>query len=218
MENRSEQELRLQQLRFIGKIIAGFTHEIKNHIAIIKESAGLIGDLIRFGKEESNNPLQYLEIITSVEDQIVKTLDLFKYLNRFAHRMDTPHTAFNVNENLEELIALLDRFAHQRKISFEKDFQDDVPSLINDPALFQFLVFCFVEEKLTRLDKNSSLILRTALLDKGISVSIIAKGDYIEPDKELSSYEMHDYVIKQLGGNLVRGEKETVITLPVLMT
>ena len=29
MENKGEQELRFLQLRFIGKIIAGFTHEIK---------------------------------------------------------------------------------------------------------------------------------------------------------------------------------------------
>ena len=50
MENKGERDLRLLQLRFIGKILAGFTHESKNYIAIVKESAGLIGDMIQLGK------------------------------------------------------------------------------------------------------------------------------------------------------------------------
>ncbi len=39
-------------LAFVGKIIADFTHEINNHLALIKESAGLISDICK-GK----NPL-----------------------------------------------------------------------------------------------------------------------------------------------------------------
>ena len=76
MGNRCEQDLRYLQLCFIGKIIAGFTHEIKNHLAIIKESAGLIGDLIKFGKKGKDESAQYLEIIGSVEDQMERTVEV----------------------------------------------------------------------------------------------------------------------------------------------
>src|SRR4030042_3981784 len=165
MENRSEQDLRYLQLCFIGKIIAGFTHEIKNHVAVIKESAGLMGDILKLGKKERNDSQQFLEIIGSVEDQIEKTLDLFTHLNRFAHRMDRPRVSFHVNESLEGLISLISRLARQRKISLEREFQRDLPSINSDPALLQLLVFCLIEDAMARLDKNGKIILKTSASD-----------------------------------------------------
>ena len=103
----NEQELRFLQLRFIGKIMAGFTHEIKNYLAIIKESAGLIGDMVKKGKMSKNDIPEYLDIVHSIEDQIEKATEQFTYLNRFSHRMDSRLSTFNLNECLGELIALV---------------------------------------------------------------------------------------------------------------
>jgi len=215
MKNKNE-DLRLLQLHFIGKILAGFTHEIKNYIAIIKESAGLIGDMIKLGKSR-NEPGEYLEIINSIEEQIEKTNDLFRYLNRFAHRMDNEITTFNVNETLEELIVLLTRFANQRKISLEKDFQQDIPSVCNNPSMLQFLVFHFLAEKITGLDKNSRLIIKTESANGLVVIRIIQKGNILDIDKEkgMIPYEMQDNVVKRLGGNILQESEKTVISLPV---
>lgn len=217
MDNKNEQALRLLQLRFIGKILAGFTHEIKNYIAIIKESAGLIGDMIQLEKKSKNEPHEYLEIIRSIEEQIEKVNDLFRYLNRFSHRMDTELSTFNVNETLEELIALLTRFANQRKISLEKDFQRDIPSMNNNPSMLQLLVFHFLEEQLTRLDKNSSLMLKTSFSNGSITVKIIVKGNYLEAmsEKGPCADEIHGYIIDQLGGTILKENDLIIITLPI---
>lgn len=40
-------------IAFIGKIISDFTHEINNHLALIKESTGLISDICK-GKKSIN--------------------------------------------------------------------------------------------------------------------------------------------------------------------
>lgn len=213
MGNRCEQDLRYLQLCFIGKIIAGFTHEIKNHLAIIKESAGLIGDLIKFGKKGKDESAQYLEIIGSVEDQMERTVELFNYLNRFAHRMDMQTAVFNVNDSLEELVALVNRFAHQRKITLEKEFQRDLPPIKNDPPLFQFLVFCLIENTLMALDKNSKIVLKTSVSADRILVSIVPKGNFIESQQGPCSREIQDDVIKQLGGSIERDSEGTVIAL-----
>lgn len=218
MENKNE-VLRLLQLRFIGKILAAFTHEIKNYISIIKESAGLMGDMIKLGKKSRNEPGEYLEIIHSIEEQIEKTNDLFRYLNRFSHRMDTEISSFNVNETLEELIALLTRFANQRKISLEKEFQKDIPSMNNNPSMLQFLVFHFLEEKLARLDKNSRLIIKTESANGSTVIRIIPKGNLLDKDKDKDkdnfTYELQDNVVRQLGGNISLEKEETVISVPL---
>jgi nitrogen-specific signal transduction histidine kinase len=217
MDEKKEQDLRSLQLTFIGKIIASFTHEIKNHIAIIKESAGLIGDLLKLGKSSKNDSQQYFEIISSIEEQIERSIEQFRYLNRFAHRMDMPFSQVNVNECLEDLVALLQRVANQRKIAFEQDFQRDLPSIHTNPSMLQFLVFCSIENKIARLGKNSKIILKTGHLSGSVSISITTQGDFTVTDTEagICPHEIHDYVINQLSGTFLKQNGETVIQLPV---
>jgi nitrogen-specific signal transduction histidine kinase len=217
MENKQEQDLRLLQLRFIGKILAGFTHEIKNHMAIVKESAGLMGDMIKLGKTVGDDSSQYLEIIRSIEEQIEKAIVHFRYLNGFSHRMDTPLSSFNVNDCLEELTALVHRFANQKRITLKKDFRKDLPSINSSPAILQFLVFNFLEDKMSKLDKNSSIIIKTEVINGSVAIRIIPEGNLLETETEITlcPHEMNDYAIKILTGTISTQGQETVITLPI---
>ena len=213
MENRTEQELRSLQLCFVGKIIAGFTHEAKNHIAIVKESAGLMGDILKLGKKGNPDSDQFLEIIGSVEDQIEKMLEQFTHLNRFAHRMDQPRVSFKVNESLEDLIALISRFARQNKLSIEKNFQKDLPPIISDPALFQLLVFCFLEDAMARLDANGKIVLQTSLSEGKIFVGIVSLGNLVDSEKRLCPDETQAHIIKRLNCSVAKDDGKTVIAL-----
>jgi nitrogen-specific signal transduction histidine kinase len=217
MKHENEEELRLLQLQFIGKILAGFTHEIKNYLAIIKESNGLIEDLITLGKTAQGDSEQYLEITRSIEEHIEKTNNLFRYLNRFAHRMDSQLATFNLNETLEELIALVTRFANQKKIHIGKDFQEDIPSVYSNPSLVQFVAFSFLHEKIKNLDSNSKITIQTfAAADKTVKIRIIPEGNVLEGNDDSPSitYENLEKIIKQLGGNIVQEKgQETLITL-----
>jgi nitrogen-specific signal transduction histidine kinase len=218
MENSDREDLRFLQLNFIGRILAGFTHEIKNYIAIVKESVGLMGDMIKAGKWGKNESRQYLEIIGSIEDQIERSLDLFRYLNRFAHKMDTPRVSFSVNEGMEELLALMNRFANQKKIRLEANFEKGLPSVVSDPAMLQFLVFCFVREKLDRLDANGRITVRTVRADGSVRIAIVVDGGlHMAETESLCSPEIREHVIKRLGGNVLEEDKGIQITLPLNM-
>ena len=54
MRSQRNNRLREMQLAFIGKLMASLSHENKNHLAIIKESCGLIEDLLMI--EEPGQP------------------------------------------------------------------------------------------------------------------------------------------------------------------
>ena len=45
-----DEQITTSQLNFIGKVLCVFSHEINNQLAVVKESVGLIGDLIELGK------------------------------------------------------------------------------------------------------------------------------------------------------------------------
>ena len=214
--NNSEQELRFLQLRFIGKIMAGFTHEIKNYLAIIKESAGLIGDMVKIGKMSKSDIPEYLDIVHSIEDQIEKATEQFTYLNRFSHRMDSQISTFHLNECLEELIALMSRFARQKNLMLEMDFPKNIPPIQNNPAMLQLLLFSFLEEKIMGLEKNGRIVVQTAVADNSFVVTIIQEGTLFEisPGKEPIFFALRNDIADQLGGNISH-EKNTVITLPL---
>jgi nitrogen-specific signal transduction histidine kinase len=217
MTDNFEQELRFLQLRFIGKILAGFTHESKNYLAIIKESAGLIDDMIKLGKSGEAASTQFPEIIHSIEEQIEKSIGLFKYLNRFSHRMDTQLSAFNCNEALEELMALVNRFANQKRIELAKDFQQDMPQIYGNPSMVQFLVFSFLEEIIKSLDKNSRIIIKTATANGSVMIKIIPDGNLlgVEREKEDFPYETYNTVLTHLKGKITLESGVKTFTFPL---
>ena len=217
MEFEKGQDFRLLQLSFIARILSSFTHEVKNHLAFIKESAGLIGDIMESKKSLSKQDVQQsLDVLLSIRDQIGKTSDLCNYLNRFAHRMDKPVSSFGVNESLEELLALLSKLASQKRISLERDFDKNLPAIYSDPAKLQFLIFCIIEEKLCKLDKNGKIIVKTARLGGSVTIEVIPRGNSIETvEEDICPKEIHQYLIKQLGGSVSQKGEETAVTLPV---
>jgi len=217
-EYRDEENLRLLHLRFIGKILAGFTHEVKNYLAIIKESAGLLEDLMKLGKSSQSASGQYLEIIRSIEEQTEKTNILYRYLNRFAHRMDDQLATFNINESLEELTALVTRFANQKKVIIEKDFHESMPSIYSNPSLLQLVVYTALEEKIKHLDKNSKISIQTGIDENSVKIRLVAEGNLIEGEGDATSipYAILEKIIKQLGGNISEeNRKETLMMLPL---
>lgn len=209
--------LRMMQLRFIGKIMAGFTHEIKNYLAIINESAGLMGDMIKVEKPPRKNVQEYLDIIRSIEDQIERAAKHFTHLNRFSHRMDTETSTFNLNECLEELIALMNRSANKKRISLERDFQRNLSPVHSNPSMLQFLVFSLIDQNIEGLDKNSRITVRTGITENSVTISIIPEGNFVETDVNagMPQSPIHESIIRQLGGSTLQGAgKETIITLP----
>jgi len=217
MTGNFEEELRVLQLRFVGKILAGFTHESKNYLAIIKESAGLMGDMLKFGKSGEEASEHYLEIIGSIEEQIEKSTGLFRYLNRFSHRMDNEFSAFDCNELMEELTALVFRFANQRRVELVRDFQEDLPQIFSNPSLIQFLVFSFFEDNIMRLDKNGRIIIRTESAGGSVKISVISEGSLLDAAREKGEFpfETCNSVLKHLSGTMTLGEGKTTFTFPM---
>jgi nitrogen-specific signal transduction histidine kinase len=211
-------ELITSQLSFIGKVLSIFSHEINNHLAILKESVGLIGDLIELGKTSSRKDLkEILKITQSIKNQIEQTTYFCDKLNGFGHGMEEPLSAFNIHKSIEELIVLLRRFINQKMICIEKDFTANMPLIYSNPLKIQFLIFCLVEKYLKRLDKNSKIIIKTGYSNDSIEITIIPKGNLIETDEEvICKDEIYKHMMKQLGGSISqKTADETTIMLPV---
>lgn len=211
MEHDAEETVRTSQTAFVGRIIASFTHELRNHLAVIGESAGLQQDMISLGGKSKLDASEYVKFLKDMEAQVQKALKLISYLNRYAHRMDFETSDFSVNEAMEELAALISRFAYQRKITLETEFSEDLPTLRSNPARLQLATYCLFDHILKSLSRKGSITLKTAATAGAVTVSLIPRGTPAEnPEAGMCTEREIEEVLSSIGGTLTRGGDESV--------
>ncbi|MBI5559281.1 MAG: hypothetical protein HY885_16785 [Deltaproteobacteria bacterium] len=158
MKQETENTLREAQLAAFGKILAGFTHELKNHLAIINEANGLMGDLLSLeGENQRANPARLARIIETIAERISLANCITNHLNSFAHRMDKPFSTFSINDVLTEGVALLARLGRLKNVSLTPSLQKKPPEASTDPALLHFVVFSLLQTILGAIDNGGEI-------------------------------------------------------------
>ncbi|MBF0554612.1 MAG: hypothetical protein HQK96_08685 [Nitrospirae bacterium] len=180
-----------RHLAFIGKVISLYTHEQKNHLAIINESAGLLGDMLEFSETIKELPQagQLLDIIKSIDAQIKRSSEMAKYLNAFGHRMDSPLASFNVNDCVQEVLVLLNRLIAQKRITFKTDYATGLPLITGNPSSLQLLVFMAIQGLLTVARENTHILVKTFNTNDSAIISITPE----ELDAPIDFMENSDY-------------------------
>jgi C4-dicarboxylate-specific signal transduction histidine kinase len=104
-------------LRFFGKMSASISHEIKNALAIINESAGLLEDLtLRAEKGIPVEPERLRKQTGSILKQVRRMDGIIQNMNRFAHSIDEPLKTIDLAETLTLMTNLSIRFATMRGV------------------------------------------------------------------------------------------------------
>jgi light-regulated signal transduction histidine kinase (bacteriophytochrome) len=117
------------------------SHDIKNVLAIINESAGLLDDLACMSGEDAGVPADRIQVTTaSIAAQVTRANIIMKNLNRFAHSGDIPTTSINIKETLARMIALTTRKAATRSISLRIECNESL-QLHTQPRVFEALLY-----------------------------------------------------------------------------
>jgi hypothetical protein len=104
-------------LRYFGQMSASMSHEIKNALAIIQESAGLLDDITRMARPGDGLPVERLgRIADMISRQVGRADNIVKTMNRFAHSVDAESTEVDVVTLLELAGALSDRLLRLRGV------------------------------------------------------------------------------------------------------
>jgi signal transduction histidine kinase len=70
---------------FIARMTASTTHELRNVLAVVKESAGLVEDLtLAFQQRRPVNPDKMLQATRRIDAQVARGADLLTSLSRLA--------------------------------------------------------------------------------------------------------------------------------------
>lgn len=131
---------------FMGKITAGVTHELKNVLAIIRESAGLMQDLLALSGD-AQFPLRekFSKVLSNIGDQVVRGVDLASRLNTFSHLPDETSSGLDLNEVAVQVVFLSQRFARLKGISLNVQPHERSVIIVTDPLKIQMLLFQCIE-------------------------------------------------------------------------
>ena len=157
---RSDQE----DAAFVAAITASTTHEIRNVLAIVKESAGLIADMVDACDEQGRlDKDRFMRVVGRIDTQVNRGSELITSLNRFAHSLDETEGAIDLNGEVEQVAFLSERFVRQRKQTVEVAAPDGGPRVSVSPFRLQMVLFTAVECSSAQLTDGGILVLRAGV-------------------------------------------------------
>jgi nitrogen fixation/metabolism regulation signal transduction histidine kinase len=148
--------------QFFGKMSASISHEIKNALAIINESAGLLEDFsLLTEKGRPIDPERLKRLAQSVARQVQRADGLIKNLNRFAHSADDASRIVDLAEMLELVVSLVQRLAAMREARVELVLPAHPVMVITNLFLLENIIWLGLEFLLTENHKVVKLIPET---------------------------------------------------------
>jgi signal transduction histidine kinase len=177
--------LKRKEVAFFGKITAGITHEIKNVLAIIQESSGLMEDIIDV-TETSVFPHKekFITSLDRIRRQIQRGIDITSSLNRFAHGPDHCPVSLDLNEITEQMVVLASRFARLKNVVLESSPSDPPLIIKSDPVCLEMALFESIEILLKVVSQGGKITLSPreiqdkCVLGIGYENPVLSKADF----------------------------------------
>ncbi len=158
----------MKETLFMGKMTATATHEIKNVLAIIRESSGLMQDFLYMLKDEKfEYKERFLKIISNIDDQVTRGDGISTLLNKFAHAPDHETSTENVPEIIDQVIALSARIAKAREVSFVNESSGETALLTCDPLKTRMLVFQAMDTLMGHAQRGEKVSVKVSLAEAG---------------------------------------------------
>jgi len=211
----AEKLVRVSLLKFIAKVVSIYSHDLNNQLGTIKESSGLMEDIVELNKSKNDRLKEALDRpLRSIYGRVGDAAFITSKLCMFGQGMEGCANALNINETVGALLALVRRLAVQRRIELVADFQADIPAVHADPLMLQFLLFCLMEDQLMRLKPKGRLVFRTVRSGKVVSVMILPEGEADQSDeKRTFPDEMAQLIAETCGFSLAPNGRDSRIVL-----
>lgn len=164
---------------FMGRITAGVTHELKNVFAIIKESSGLVEDILAMNKD-AVGPQQekIVRVLSNIRQQVDRGVDLASRLNTFAHSPDELSASLDLNAVVEQVTSLSQRFARLKAVVLVPKTQPQKIVLATDPLKIQMVLVEAIDLLLKVLPSGTTVCLEPSDRGNGsVAIAFSPNGD-----------------------------------------
>ncbi|MCJ7628784.1 MAG: hypothetical protein MUO50_10400 [Longimicrobiales bacterium] len=142
---------------FLAAMTGSTTHEVRNVLAIIKESGGLIGDMVHVSGERGVlDKEKVLRAVDRIETQVKRGADLLTNLNRLSHTLDHGLVTVDLGEEVAQMVFRGQRFARKKGQQVTAGDLEEKCTFPVNPLHLHMVLFAALERCLDRLPEGSS--------------------------------------------------------------
>lgn len=176
---------------FLAVMTASATHEVRNVLAIIKESAGLIDDMVWACRHKGVlDEEKVSRTVERIDTQVKRGAELLTNLNRLSHALDQDRATVDLNQEIQLLAFLSQRLARKTGKQIRAEPGEGEVRVTVHPLRLQMALFAAMECCLDRFPEGVSVILRAANQEGRPSVDVVG----------VSSETLHPPEIRSAGG------------------
>jgi len=155
------------KLASVGELAAGVAHEINNPVAIMVEEAGWMGDLLEEEEiQNSKNLAEFRRAIGQIKDQGKRCKEITQKLLSFARKTDGTLQDIEINEVLEELVALSAQRAKYALVTIQTHLQTNLPQLKLSLSELQQVFLNLINNSLDAMETKGGYLTIESRLEK----------------------------------------------------
>jgi C4-dicarboxylate-specific signal transduction histidine kinase len=155
-------------LKFFGKISASVSHEIKNVLAIINETEGLMEDLAELAKRGTPVDPERMKLLAQrVKHQIKRGDGIVKTMNRFAHSADEAVKNIDLKETIQLMSALCERFATMKGVTLATEGHGNPLVIRTNPFLLENLIWLCLDFAMQAVGEAKTVVLIAEATEMG---------------------------------------------------
>jgi two-component system NtrC family sensor kinase len=182
----NEELIQSSKMAALGKLAAGVAHEVNNPLAVIREKAGWMRDLL---EEEdvkaSPNFQEFEDAVNKIEQHVERAGNVVHRMLGFARRMEPVCNDIYVNDVLKQTTAFLDNEIRFRNIELIWNLATDLPSIQSDASQIQQVILNLFNNAIDAIDRSGHITVSTGFEAASDMVSISIRDDGPGMDKEV---------------------------------
>jgi two-component system NtrC family sensor kinase len=167
----------VEKLALIGRLSASVAHEINNPLQLITDQAGLMDELM-----DEENPAalthqaDYRRSLAKIRTQVGRASTITRRLLGFSRSQDGERSDTDVNQAVEETVALFEHEAKRHKIAIERDYDAALPPIWTDAAQLQQVILNVLHNAIDAIGREGRIGISSRRVGERIVVDFVDSG------------------------------------------
>ena len=150
---------RYPEAAFLAAVTASTTHEVRNVLSIIKESAGLVEDIVRLSRRRGVlDEEKVSRTVARIDAQVKRGADLLTHLNRLSHTLDHDRARVDLRQEVELALVLSQRLAAKKGQGTAMGPSRGQVLVTLSPLRLQMVLFAAVELCVDAAPEGASIV------------------------------------------------------------
>ena len=207
--------------KFIGKINASMSHEIKNVLAIINEKAGLLEDfLLMMDKGMPVDPEKFKALSGKIQKQVKRADKIVINMNTFAHSVDETCKTVELGQAFDFVAAFSARLVSNRGVNLEIHPDAGPVTIITDPFFLNHIIWLCIDFAMDWTGDEKTIAVSYKTISDGAEIKLSKLGGLGNMPADGFPNEREKAILQALDGQITicREAGEILLVLPGTIT